>query len=390
MVLVSGGAMRWMLVCVAGVILGLAAGCNETEKSRPSTTQPISLRSQGLRQVPEYLKGTIYECANLQDTNPLVVSGYGLVVGLRGTGDNSAVPRTVREYMVKEMHRHGFSSPSAGLENVTPETVLRDPRTAVVEVNGLMPPGARKDSRFDILVSALNESYTKSLSHGNLYITDLRIMGANPSNPGGSVNNYARASGPVFVNPAYALTSGKALDATAQASLRYGRVMDGGVCLIDNPLVLRARDPQFSTTRAIERRVNERFQGVADKTNSLGVPAVAAAQNESIVCLYVPRLYGGDWQHFAGVVKHLYLNSNPAYLAQMAQKLADAAEQPGAPLENISYALEGIGPPAESVLTRMMHHKSPEIAFAAARRCGICQRGYRGAAQCADGDSPDA
>lgn len=367
MIVISGKTLRLLLSCAAGVALALSAGCSD-ESNRPSTTMPVSrYQSQGLRKVPEYLQGTIYERADMWETSPYAISGYGLVAGLRGTGDNSAIPQLVREYMVKQMQQGGFGSHNMGLQDVKPETILRDARYAVVRVDGLIPPGAREDSRFDIYVSALEESYTKSLSHGVLYTTDLRIMGANPRNPGGSVNNKAVAAGPVFVNPTYALLSGKSLDAASQASLRYGMVMDGAVSLIDNPLVLRTRDPQFSTTRAIERRINERFQGVADKTNSVGQLAMAAAQDEATIKVYVPRIYHGDWEHFSGVVKHLYLIGDPGYLVQMAQKLADAAEQPDAPLENISFALEGIGSSAQGVLSKMMKNPKPEVAYAAAR-----------------------
>lgn len=366
MTVIANVTSRSLLACIAGMALVMLAGCVET--GRPSTTMPVSrYQSQGLLKVPEYLQGTVYERADVRETTPYAVSGYGLVAGLRGTGDNSAIPQLVREYMVKEMRRGGFGSENMGTQNVGPETILRDSRFAVVRVDGLIPPGAREDSQFDVYVSALDESYTKSLSHGVLYTTDLRIMGANPRNPGGSVNRKAVATGPVFVNPAYALLSGESLDAQAQASLRYGMVMDGAVCKIDNPLMIRIRDPQFSTTRALERRINERFQSVADKTNAVGQLAMAAAQDEATVRVYVPRSYNGDWEHFAGVVKHLYLKGDPGYLAQMAQKLADAAEQPDAPLENISFALEGIGSSAQAVLSKMMKSPKQDVAYAAAR-----------------------
>jgi hypothetical protein len=51
----------------------------------------------------------------------------------------------------------------------------------------------------------------------------------------------------------------------------------------------------------------------------------------------------------------------------MAQKLADAAVQQDVYLDNISFAWEGIGAPAEPVLRKMMHHPKPEVAYAAAR-----------------------
>lgn len=352
-------------VCVLAAIAGITVGCNDREKKRPSTTQPITrYQSLGPRSVPDYLKGTLYEISNMQDMAPFPVSGYALVGQLRGTGDNSAIPTAVREYMRKELARHGYGT----FRNpVTPEQVLRDPTFAVVRVDGLIPPGARKEDHFDILVSVPEESYTSSLSHGVLYRAGLKYMGADPQRPGGSVNVYANVQGPIFVNPEYALLSKKQIDANARKSLRYGIVMDGGMAIYDSPLALRVRDPQFAVTRAIEHRINQRFQEYADKTNKVGVLAMAQAQDDAIVHVYVPRLYRGDYEHFAGVVKHLYANPNPGFLATMAEKLAEAAEQPDAPLENISYAWEGIGEPAQQVLAKAMKSSKPEVAFAAAR-----------------------
>ena len=350
--------------CILAVVALITfGGCGEDK--RPSTTQPIArYQSLGPRNVPDYLKGTIYEKANMQDMRPFTVNGFGLVGQLRGSGDNSAIATAVRDYMRKEILRHGYGTYR---NPVGAEEILRDKTYAVVRVDGLIPPGARKDDHFDILVSVPEESYTSSVSHGALYRTGLKYMGADPTRPGGSVNVYANAQGPIFVNPQYALLNSKTMDANARKSLRYGIVMDGGMNLYDSPLALRVRDPQFSTTRAIERRISQRFQDVADKTNKIGQLAMAAAQDDAIVHVYVPRFYRGDFQHFAGLVKHLYLNGNPAYLALMAQKLADAAMQPDAPLENISYALEGIGEPGQQVLATMMQSDKPEIAYAAAR-----------------------
>ena len=366
----SKASVKKLLMMAAMGLTIAGMGCSNPERKKASTTQPIvRYPSLGLRKVPAYLAGTIFERANLQDVQPFAVSGFGLVVNLRGTGDNSAIPTNVYDYMIKQMQVHGFGSHRVpGFENFSPEKILRDNRTAVVRVDGFVPPGARKDERFDIVVSAMEESYTSSLSHGDLFLTDLRYQGADPNQPAGSVNTYAVAAGPVFVNPAYALMGKKNLSTVAKQSLRYGVVMDGGTSTFDNPLTLRVREPQFSTSRAIEVRINRRFQSVADKSSKVGgPPTMAAAQDEGVILVYVPRIYRGNWEHFSGVVKHLYLNGEPAYLAQKAEQLAQAAMMPDAPLENISYALEGIGEPAMGVLKKLMAQKSPDVVYAAAR-----------------------
>ena len=237
---------------------GRRGGCVVGRVQRQREEPPIhhdaglTLSKPRAWQCPGLLKGTIFERADLRETEPFRVSGYGLVAGLRGTGDNSAIPRLVREYMVKERARGGFGSHNTGMENVSPEAVLRDPRTRWCE-SMHYPPGARQynadlrqNDRFDIYVSCLKRVTQRAFHTGNSTPPTCRIMGANPRNPAGSVNTYAVAGGPVFVNPTYGLASAKSVDAAAQSSLRYGMVMDGGVSQFDNPLVLRVRDPQYS------------------------------------------------------------------------------------------------------------------------------------------------
>ena len=352
-----------VVLAVLAVGLLVASGCaGQAKKKRASTTQPVvRYQSYGLREVPEYLKNTVYERVNVQDLRPMVVSGWGLVTQLRGTGDNSAIPTPVRDYIRRELLRLGYST----VQNpIGPEQVMRDPTNAVVRVDTLIPAGARQNDRVDAFVSAPAESYTTSLSHGMLMRASLAPMGADRL---ATINVYAMAEGPVFVNPEYALADQKNLDANARNSLRYGVIMDGGLNLYDNPIVLRVRDPQYSTAMAVAQRINQRFQNVADKIGQQGRLAQAQPQDDAIVYVYLPRAYRGNAEHFAGVVKHLYMESNPAYLATIAEKLGEAAMAPDAPLENISYAMEGIGPPAEQVLEKLMLNSRPEIAYAAAR-----------------------
>jgi hypothetical protein len=345
----------------------LACGCGDT---KPATTQPgggTRYPSQGPRAVPDYFKDTVLHRANTENVEPFLVSGYGMVAGLRGTGDSSNLPTLVREHMLKELARHGYGTHrTPGLADISPEQVLRDPHYAVVRVDGFIPPGARKDDHFDVQVSALEQSYTTSLSHGNLYTTELRFLGADASRPGGSVNTYARAAGAIFVNPAYSLTR-VPTEPAARQSLRYGVVMDGGVVDFDNPLVIRVRDPQMSTARLIERRINERFQAVADKQGRVFNVIVAAAQDEAIIYVYVPKAFRGDWERFASIVKHLYLAGDPAFLASRARDLAEQAVLPDAPLLNISYAWEGIGQAALGAIRPLYDHARPEVAYAALR-----------------------
>ncbi|MGB7157504.1 MAG: flagellar basal body P-ring protein FlgI [Tepidisphaeraceae bacterium] len=334
----------------------LASGCSRKVKNKAPVSRYTALPE---KKVPEFLKDTIFERTELANADPYLISGFGLVANLDGTG-NSDAPNAVRDYMIKQMQQHRFgSAQQPGFQDIPPERVLRDPRFALVRVDGYLPPGVREGDYFDINISALNQSTTTSLARGDLYQTELRTNGASVTNPGGAVNVWARAQGPVFVNPAYAL--GQAPDqASAKQALRRGVVMDGGRAMTSRPLALRLLQPQRSMARRIEMRIDEYFQEVKPDV-------IAAAQDEGIVYLYVPHKFRGDWQHFAALVSHLYLRGSEAFSATKAKQLAEEAVKPGAPLGDITYCWEGLGPFGLPYYRDLMSHEDTAVAFAAAR-----------------------
>lgn len=342
---------KWVFrLALAGAVA--LAGCGPEKPVMPVSRYPQLPR----KKVPVYLKDTILERTDLAGTDSFVVSGFGLVVNLRDTGDTTA-PTAVRDFIVKEMTKRGMGMRASGLENMSPEQMLNDRRVAIVRVDAAIPPGARKGQFCDARVSALSESNTTSLAHGDLYETELRVNGANSTLPGGgNVTVHAVCRGPVFINPGYAAASTDS-SAGARASRRFGLVMDGALITETRPLVLRLREPQRSTARAIEARVRQYFQ---DKE-------VAAAKDEGIVEIFVPAKFNGDWEHFVGIVRHLYLNSSTDFAAVKARQLAEAAVQKDAPLEDISYCWEALGPASVPFIQPLMTGHPPDVTYAAAR-----------------------
>jgi hypothetical protein len=263
--------------------------------------------------------------------------------------------------------------------------VLNSKNVAIVRVDGVIPPGSRAGTDwstwFDVRVSIPPESDATSLAHGDLYQTDLKINGANPTEPGGGVVAVrAQAAGSVFINPAYVVDS--SIDSPeARDSRKSGVVLAGARVIEDRPLLLRLRAPGNRMARAIENRIIERFQDVVDDdlrpdagSDHASGKKVANAVDEGLINVYVPRIYANDWQHFAGIVRHLYMQGNsPSFAAQQARKLADAAVQPGAYLEEISYCWEGLGKPALFALTPLLSSDKQDVQFAAARAAAFLE-----------------
>src|SRR5687767_7994742 len=177
-----GGARRLgpaVLTTLVAVAIFGGGGCGKTQQPAAPTIRYSNL---GLKSVPPYLKDTLLERTDVMNTAPLPVSSYGLVVNLRHSGDSKAPP-TVRDWMVKEMYRHGIDSATMpGYENVKPEQILSDARTAIVMVGAYLPPGARVGQRVDVVVQALPGSNTASLAGGQLWSCDLRLRGVDPVN----------------------------------------------------------------------------------------------------------------------------------------------------------------------------------------------------------------
>jgi len=336
----------------AGCAASLLSGC--THQAPPTIAPKYSDLPE--RQVPDYLDGTIMQRCSTYNVEPMLINNYGLVVNLHGTGDSTS-PSAVRAYMIRQMVKHGFGSKVLPeYENLDPDRVLMDKRVAIVRVDGLIPPGARSRQVFDVQVSALDGNNTTSLAHGKLYFTDLFRDGADPRMPGSAIDVLGVAEGYLFVNPVYALDD-EPTDPKARASLRYALIPGGGTTQKDRPILLRLRRAQLSLSRAIEYRVNDFFQ----RTD------VARAYDEGLVQLFVPETFNGDWKHFVGLVNHLYLQSNAAFNVGKAKELADAAQKPNAPLEDISFAWEGLGKEVLPIITPLMGSPQPDVAYAAAR-----------------------
>ena len=123
--------------------------CTTTHKAKPEHVKAeLKPRYDVLpprEHVPVFMKGTVWEYADVENTDAFPVSSFGLVVNLKDSGDNTGVPLAVRNYIRDEMVKHGLGSQDERLKRFVPERMLENPQTAIVEVYGLLPAGARKD-----------------------------------------------------------------------------------------------------------------------------------------------------------------------------------------------------------------------------------------------------
>ena len=186
----------------------------------------------------------IKDLADVEGVRENMLIGYGLVVGLDGTGDRIRNTPFTRESLVSMLERMGV--------NIRSETLDTD-NIAAVMVTANLPAFATQGTRLDISVSALGDA--ESLRGGVLLVTPLH---------GADGEVYAIAQGPVAVSGFVA--RGAAASIT-QGVPTNGRIANGAVVEKEHGYALGAqqqvklalRNPDFTTAERIAGAINNRL-----------------------------------------------------------------------------------------------------------------------------------
>ncbi|PJK28257.1 flagellar basal body P-ring protein FlgI [Minwuia thermotolerans] len=180
----------------------------------------------------------IVEFEGIRD-NPLV--GYGLVVGLQGTGDTLNNSPFTQQSLEAMLERLGVNTRD---QNINTENV------AAVMVTADLPAFGRQGSRIDVVVNSMGDA--ESLLGGTLLVTPL--IGAD-----GEV--YAVAQGPIIVGGFSA--TGNAQTVTKNIPT-VGRISNGGIVEREtgfelvhmNQMRLSLRNPDLTTAMRVEEAIN--------------------------------------------------------------------------------------------------------------------------------------
>ena len=262
-----------------------------------------------------------------------MVGGFGVVANLPGTG-SSEIPLELRQRLLQEAGIKGWGSMRLGTQGVTPAAFLNSPTTAVVRVEGLIPPGATRGTRFDVLVTALDQQ-TTSLEDGDLYTTSLGFGGANASVR--FARKQAVARGKTYLNPFHEESDesggpgsfgGDGFSESSWGSGSSGRggtwnarrviVLSGGEVVQPRKLELILNRPGWQMSRFIADRINERFpKAPQDRFDT------AVAQTDLRIQLHVPDRFQSNPQEILSLISHLYLRREENFEPQQARRLAD-------------------------------------------------------------------
>lgn len=199
-----------------------------------------------------------------------ILMGYGLVVGLNGTGDRLQNNAFTEQSLIAFLERQGVN---------TRGTQLKTRNVAAVTVTATLPGFARSGSGLDVTISAMGDA--KSLMGGTLVATPL--YGAD-----GEV--YAVAQGSVSIGGGFE-ASGQSGSSITKGVPTSGFISNGATvekeinfALNDMQTVkLALRNPDLATASNIQRAINSR----------LG-PSIATLSDPGTVTLSVPPSYKGD------------------------------------------------------------------------------------------------
>ncbi len=218
---------------------------------------------------PAYAKTTrIKDIVDVEGVRENQLVGYGLVVGLNGTGDSLNNAPFTKQSLTAMLERLGVSIRGQNLNTGN---------VAAVMVTGTLPPFSNQGSKVDINVSSLGDA--TSLQGGTLLVTPL--YGAD-----GEV--YAVGQGSINV-------SGFSVKGDAESFTRNiptaGRIPSGA--LVEREIEFKLGDfqqvrfalknPDFTTARRIERAIN----GFMSQ-------GIASAENSGSVMMHLPQGYKGS------------------------------------------------------------------------------------------------
>ncbi|MBV7403517.1 flagellar basal body P-ring protein FlgI [Enterobacter sp. ENT03] len=205
----------------------------------------------------------IRDLTSVQGVRQNSLIGYGLVVGLDGTGDQTTQTPFTTQSLNNMLSQMGITVP--------PGTNMQLKNVAAVMVTAQLPPFARQGQNIDVVVSSLGNA--KSLRGGTLVMTPLK---------GVDSQVYALAQGNVLVGGAGAAAGGSSVQVN---QLNGGRITGGAV-------VERELPSQFGAGNTINLQLNnEDFtlaQQITDTINRSRGYGSATALDARTVQIRVP------------------------------------------------------------------------------------------------------
>ncbi|MBD3421728.1 MAG: flagellar basal body P-ring protein FlgI [Chitinivibrionales bacterium] len=210
----------------------------------------------------------VKDVAKVDGLEDLQLFGYGLVVGLAGTGDRNQTIFTTQTIMnmLKNM----------GIE--LPEKYMRVRNVAAVMITGTLSPFKKRGTRFDVTVSSMGDA--SSLEGGTLILTPLQ-------GPDGNI--YASAQGPLATG-GYDVRD-KGLTHIKKNHVLVGRIPDGAIVqqqyelitLDPKELSLSLLTPDFTSAMSMARAINQELDTLTKSPVARAIDAATVAIDYAVI-----------------------------------------------------------------------------------------------------------
>lgn len=221
--------------------------------------------ASGIFLIPDAHAVRIKDITDIKGVRENHLVGYGLVVGLEGTGDSDDSLFTIQS-LASLLEKMGVTVQTEDIEDVE--------NVAAVMVTTNLPPFAGLGSRIDVLVSSIGDA--ENLQGGTLLFTPLK---------GADGKVYAVAQGPVSTG-GFAV-SGNSGDQVQKNFPTVGRVVGGA--LVENEihsdfnekdsLTLALHKPDFTTASRVAQAINRAFYSQLAQTDNAGSIRVSVPEN---------------------------------------------------------------------------------------------------------------
>lgn len=197
---------------------------------------------------PAHASVRIKDIATFEGVRDNLLVGYGLVVGLKGTGDKLSKAPFTQQSLIGMLERLGVNTRDQ-LQNLDTDNV------AAVMVTATLPAFSRQGTRIDVTVSALGSA--SDLLGGTLLVTPLK---------GADGEVYAVAQGPVATGAFEAKGDAQSVSKGVPTS---GRIANGAIIEREikfdlaklKQVKLSLRNPDFTTATRMTAAINRRLGG---------------------------------------------------------------------------------------------------------------------------------
>jgi flagellar P-ring protein precursor FlgI len=256
----------------------------------------------------------IKDIAKVQGVRNNQLYGFGLVVGLAGTGDSNKSPQTIQA-MINMLKEAGVSVSAAQLQSKN---------VAAVSVSATLPPFVKPGDTIDITVSSQGDA--KSLQGGTLLLTPLKA-------PNGAV--YAVAQGPLSIG---GYSAGGGGSSQQKNHPTVGNIPGGAIVEREVPfrienngtISLAINKPDFTTASRISEAIGRNFG------------AIAAARDAGTVVIRVPYEYTSNLVGFIAAIEELSVTPDNAAKVVINERTGTVVMGGNVAIDTVAVAQGGL------------------------------------------------